>query len=153
MKPEIKQEWLEELRSGNLKQGNGRLTYRNPDDGSELDCCLGVLCKIAVKHGITSVVVRPFEDQETIAYGTLDDVAILPENVAQWASITRSGDLHTVFENEHYDPDASSGIGKEISSLTEMNDAGYTFAEIADVIEKEFDEIRGNSGHSSSYDF
>lgn len=42
MKPEIKQKWLEALRSGKYKQGTGKLaSFENRY------CCLGVLCEIA----------------------------------------------------------------------------------------------------------
>lgn len=41
MNPEIKAKWLEALRSGNYKQGTGRL--RKADNSY---CCLGVLCDV-----------------------------------------------------------------------------------------------------------
>jgi len=41
MKPEIKQMWVEALRSGKYKQGQYRL--RRNDDSF---CCLGVLCDV-----------------------------------------------------------------------------------------------------------
>ncbi len=42
MDPELKEKWLKALRSGEYKQGNGRL--RNESD---CYCCLGVLCDVS----------------------------------------------------------------------------------------------------------
>jgi hypothetical protein len=45
--PEVKAEWLKELRSGNYAQGSGYLRLSNGEF-----CCLGILCEIAVKQGV-----------------------------------------------------------------------------------------------------
>lgn len=46
MKPEIKEKWLEALRSGRYKQGNSYLkNYKNEF------CCLGVLCDLVDPSG------------------------------------------------------------------------------------------------------
>lgn len=42
MKTELKQKWLDALRSGKYKQGKGLLRDRN-----DCFCCLGVLCDVA----------------------------------------------------------------------------------------------------------
>ena len=47
MNPEVKQLWLDALRSGKYEQG--KLMLR-PTDNSY--CCLGVLCEIAQESGI-----------------------------------------------------------------------------------------------------
>lgn len=44
MKPEIKEKWLEALRSGNYKQGTGKL--RQVEKNGDTYCCLGVLCDV-----------------------------------------------------------------------------------------------------------
>ena len=45
MKPEIKKQWVQALRSGEYKQGRGQLKQ-----GATF-CCLGVLCDLAVQSG------------------------------------------------------------------------------------------------------
>ena len=46
MNPQIKAQWVADLRSGQYEQGNG---YLNADGKL---CCLGVLCEQAVKAGV-----------------------------------------------------------------------------------------------------
>lgn len=44
MNPEIKQKWVEALRSGRYKQGNNALLIQA--QGGARYCCMGVLCEI-----------------------------------------------------------------------------------------------------------
>ncbi len=102
MKNELKQKWLEALRSGKYAQGVGFL--RSGDNF----CCLGVLCDISGKQWIGD------EDGQ---YSTAD----APE---EWSLL-------------NHDTQAEFGLAEDqMFALTQMNDRGKTFTEIADHIEK-----------------
>lgn len=45
MDPEIKAQWIADLRSGNFKQGSGHLKVKYSDSEEFLYCCLGVLAE------------------------------------------------------------------------------------------------------------
>jgi hypothetical protein len=125
MNAEIKARWLAALRSGKFKQGRYRLRK------NDHYCCLGVLCEV-VHEDVGGWWARPRENETSVwpctqqAYvfktepgaGT---VALLPKAVAEHAGL---------------DPDQ---LGVSILPhwmLTDMNDQGNNFAEIADSIEK-----------------
>ncbi len=114
----LKERWLEELRSGNRKQNKNSL--RSGDSF----CCLGVLCDVydkdAWKHEVydgcpglpPSYVVEDFTCQ---GYGVSDSFAI---------PIVDTKD--------------------SLISLVSLNDSGMPFSQIADVIEYFFDFKEGN---------
>ena len=119
MKPEIKQKWVEALRSGEYSQGKLSLY-----DGTNY-CCLGVLCNLYMN-----------EKNETWYYLTGEicsdsyycngESELLPEYVMDWAELNRQDPL--VNENSLH-----------FNSLVGLNDTlNYTFAQIADVIEAQF---------------
>ena len=116
MKQEIKAEWLRRLRSGEYEQLSGQLG--NADTNER--CCLGVLCDIAAEKGV--VVARPYseEDNSLMVDGAC---TVLPFSVSEWAGLGRT-----------IDPDVQ--VDEDYRSLSDLNDSGYTFAQIADVIEE-----------------
>lgn len=121
MKPEIKELWLAELRSGKRTQGQGALRTR-----SGRECCLGVLCDIAVGRGIGRW--EYDEGSNAQRFVSLDDpddwaVGVLPESVQDWAGVNSS------------DPFVIDVVGARLR-LSVRNDRGLTFAEIADMIER-----------------
>ncbi len=72
MKPDIKQRWLEALRSGKYKQGTHSLSSNTGQY-----CCLGVLCDIHSKETGTPWV-----------YGHYMELwASLPDEVQLWAGL------------------------------------------------------------------
>lgn len=105
------------LRSGDFKQGRARLRGRVEDDY----CCLGVLSELAAREGV--VTSRCMVD--SWAYG--ESSAFLPLAVQLWAGMkTNYGRF---------------GDGAN-DTLLDMNDCGeYTFDEIADVIEREWQNL------------
>lgn len=107
MNPEIKAEWIANLESGNIAQGQGYLGNLN---GKR--CCLGVLCDIAVKHGVIPMP-RIVADHH-FRYGDYETMP--PHEVYDWAGINTVIDVDL------------------ISSLVKMNDREYPFSEIAQVI-------------------
>lgn len=117
MNADVKEKWLTALRSGDYKQGRGRL--KATKDGRTTYCCLGVLCEVAITEGVPLTVTTDsfYEDLTLTSFD--DSSAYLPEAVVQWADVSTNG----LFGDE--------GGG----NLTYMNDTGKTFEEIADVIE------------------
>ena len=127
----IKAMWLTALRSGEYEQGQGYLN----NDGKF--CCLGVLCDLAVKFGATTVEYPDGSEdprdpaRKAVRYGLAGSVGVLPESVREWAGLREFvGELRTPIEGEHL---------SKYSDLASLNDfAGYTFHQIADVIEEQF---------------
>lgn len=125
MNPEIREEWRAELESGKYNQGQSRLHHID-NTGHETLCCLGVLCKIAVKHGI---IPEPTQKPATNDYGIEYEygeeadlsTAILPGVVAAWAGLTST--------NGTYDRD---------NSLSTDNDQGADFHQISAIIGERF---------------
>ena len=122
MKPEIKELWINAL--PNYRQGKQCL--RDPNDKF---CCLGVLCDLYVKEtGKAEWEVYRLVNQE---YGILGNTAFLPEEVAEWAGLNSGNPGYN--DPEH--PEAYSG---GVVTLSNLNDKGYTFDEIKQVIQKHF---------------
>ena len=117
MRIDVAKLWTAALRSGKYYQGTGYLNC------NEEFCCLGVLCDLYMKHvGHDKMPVKVFNDK-TVCYDTSKEV--LPAVVQEWAGMrTAIGSLP--------DPD-------ENTSLAELNDGGYSFEELAKVIDSSLD--------------
>ena len=138
MNPEIKQKWLNALRSGEYPQGRNDL--RNGDGF----CCLGVLCDIYVKENNKSWMKYEDDADECIPFDELNDTLensydhlfldgepqLLPQSVMNWAGL-ESGSPEVKVNND--EPDAFGSLKRK---LADLNDSGATFATIADLIEK-----------------
>ena len=110
MNEQVKEKWLNALRSGDYKQTKSCL---HKGDGF---CCLGVLCDLYGKeHNVEWKLV-----DAGIYYEFQDKKAILPLSVIEWAGV------------EDDNPEICE------TPLSRLNDTGYTFNEIADIIEKHF---------------
>jgi hypothetical protein len=110
MNPEVKQEWIAALRSGEYKQGSEFLRR-----GDEF-CCLGVLCDLHAKKTSTQWL-HGFKGSEY-----LDNKERLPEAVSEWAGLQGHN------SNDPY---------MKGNWLSAYNDDEYkSFSEIADLIEK-----------------
>ncbi len=112
MNPDIKEDWLEALRSGEYEQGRYYL------DRSDKQCCLGVLC---------DVLDAPWTAGTSTRLDVLD---------APWAAAAST----RLYEGSSalLGPAVlcSAGLSQdEAMILGEMNDKGATFKEIADYIE------------------
>jgi hypothetical protein len=121
MNPEIKAQWVSDLRSGEYEQGKGALN-RN----GKL-CCLGVLCEQAVKAGVISKVV----DGAAVYYGDWNEESVLPAVLLEWAGLPVTG----VHPNN---PRVTLDDTRE-ASLAELNDGEkygeHSFDQIADLID------------------
>jgi hypothetical protein len=114
MNPDIREEWITALLSGDYPQGKAYL-HR----GGKW-CCLGVLSDLAVKAG---VIPPPTEHDGVYTYGALAEGALLPDEVSEWAGINHTG----LWETESI-----------ADCLSTRNDHGATFEEIAELIREHF---------------
>jgi len=134
MNPEVKKKWVNALRSGNYKQGKGRLVSPcKNEDGRYEYCCLGVLCDLySHEHPKATWYEDAFyplgivEDKG----GYLDKNYCvdeeLPQEVIEWAQVE-------VEDPVLYDDD----VGDCLITCIEVNDnQGKDFNQIADLIDR-----------------
>ena len=131
MNTEVKQKWIDALRSGKYEQGSEKLR------SVQGYCCLGVLCDLYSQEqdaewefrGITETNLQPqdywyFEDQSEF----------LPDSVKEWAGLPVGNPAVRVDVTEA-DDENDWFYTDEIANL---NDSGYTFNELSNVIEQQF---------------
>lgn len=124
MNQEIKKVWLDALRSGQYSQGNGKLY-----DGESF-CCLGVLCDLhskitgegqwTVNDDINRYYYKPAHPESWSCS------EVLPREVVQWAGLN----------NGNPSVGEYSCGNRTYGSIAELNDYGYTFKSLADIIEE-----------------
>jgi hypothetical protein len=125
--PEAKRQWLEALRDPDRKQARGML-----NDGRGM-CCLGVACDISGLgdwEGFGEAWYRP-------GMGNAEDKG-LPVEVAAWLGVPTDPNFHP--ENPRIPGLVIKDFGTYVDSdgtitLAQLNDSGFTFAQIADVID------------------
>lgn len=106
MNPQIKQDWLAALRSGEYPQGTGRLLTKATECmRHDTYCCLGVLCRVA-------------------------DIPIRPDGV-RWAD-GRDIDFRDLLKRTGL----THSEAEKVCHITTMNDSGKSFKEIARWLEK-----------------
>lgn len=101
----------------------------------ELYCCLGVACEISERgnwithgQGTDGSEIYGYKISDTSYMEECEISELLPLAVTDWLGITFNGLLDKRIRYEN----------KWIESLTDANDAGMSFAEIADIIESEY---------------
>ncbi len=119
MNKDIKAEWIKALLSGDYGQGESCLRQDNKF------CCLGVLCDIHAKSDCADEDWKPDNYEDHMYY--LGQSLSLPNEVRLWAGLTQS---NPTFSN--------IGMPHPYDDLAALNDNGYTFEEIAKVIEAKF---------------
>lgn len=90
MKQEIKEKWIAALESGEYTQGQRWL--KRVDDGVMRQCCMGVLCELAMQAGV-----KVEEEGESYVMSAFDDVrysfdgedSFPPDSVRDWAGLPR----------------------------------------------------------------
>lgn len=112
MNPEVKKEWLVDLRSGKYKQGKSWLRNKTQDNGDEF-CCLGVLCDTYDRiNGENNWIGTTYKQSQSL----------LPDEVCQWAPLENGNPF--VYYDGRLEP------------LSYLNDhIGLDFNQIADLIE------------------
>jgi hypothetical protein len=123
MVPEIKAAWGQGLLSGEYAQGKWSL-----ENAEGCVCCLGILCRLAWKAGIVERVVPT--DGRPVLYRGVDNTAIwhesityLPAVVAVWARLPSIPMVD---------------VNGDLLSLSGINDAGWPFPDIWDLINTQF---------------
>lgn len=130
MNPEIKAQWVAALRSGDYAQTKGAL-HRLRDKFSVRAgyCCLGVLCDLAVKAGVTTEDAHGETAQGVgqSSFGWDHSASYLPTEVVAWAGL--------------YERNPVVSVGGQCREhLSDLNDdRGCNFEEIADAIERTTD--------------
>lgn len=118
MNADVKEKWVAALRSGEYKQGTQALRR------GDKYCCLGVLCDL---HAQELMVEWTEEDSGTYRY--LGNGMVPPVEVIEWAGL--GDELPSVYIP---DPDGDELVDEY--DLASVNDeSGYTFRQIADLIE------------------
>lgn len=123
MKPQIKENWLKALRSGEYSQTSERL---HQGDGF---CCLGVLTDLYLKENNEEWKVV-YEDKKIYGITNMwchvitSETQVLPDRVVEWAGLDNRYPGVYVKEKGSY------------AELAALNDKGMTFNEIADLIEE-----------------
>lgn len=120
-------EWVAALRSGKYVQASGSL---RKDDGY---CCLGVACDLS---GQGEWQKEPWSSGSTYKAWHFDhESTMLPDAVMDWLGMRDERGSYT-----------KNGETVAHSSLSMANDTGYTFEQIADLIEAHADELFVNEG-------
>lgn len=126
----VKRKWAQALRSGMYDQSKHAL---RKEDGF---CCLGVLCdvlsgEVGGKWKHTSSHLEDLEFHTAASEHPVTES--LPKPVQKRAELDEPNPQVPVPENasdEHFRDESTT-------TLAELNDQGYSFEEIADIIEKE----------------
>ncbi len=125
MNPEIKEQWIAALKSGNYRKDTGSLKTK------EGYCCLGVLCEIYHQTHTDSSIWEPIGGhmlQFTLFDGEfhphVSRTGYLPEPVATWAGIA-DHDCDTINQDDTQ------------GRLARLNDRSITFYPIIEVIANE----------------
>lgn len=146
MDQRVKELWVNKLRDPATKQAKGVLER---EDGGQ--CCLGVLCNVLIENEIISleksVVYSASQDENVNKFTYLDDqgnqnegIAVLPNVLYdELGLLSEDGLLPSRATDKYFYDDPFAPDGKKAGiSLAELNDNGYTFSQIADIIEAEF---------------
>lgn len=141
LKPEVKDLWITALRSGRYAQGRGKLSTPTGY------CCLGLLCELAIEEGVDLK-----KEVETVSYydftagRDVQDVVVqydgslnyLPVSVIRWAFAATPEDLHEAeVWGTNDNPKVKDPASDSRVTLAELNDGGFTFDDIADLIEEQ----------------
>lgn len=119
MNADVRQLWVDALRSGRFQQGHYRLATVQTDDVTASYCCLGVLCELARDAGV------PLTVDERPGSRTYDgERNYLPAAVLEWAGL-RDGNPAVTWNDRRW-------------SLSVVNDGSrLPFAAIARIVEEQ----------------
>ena len=119
---ENRQKWVVALRSDKYQQGKTVLHLETPN-GEVKYCCLGVACEVSGLSQWGDFQLDPYKNK---LYEYLGAHTELPAEVQDWLGLKCDAGI------------VKTSImcgGKPRGELTSLNDNGYTFEQIADVIE------------------
>jgi hypothetical protein len=120
MNSKIKEAWVNALHSGKYEQGKEKLRSVSGY------CCLGVLCDIYAEEHNTEWKFRGNEETnlQPMDYWYYEgESEFLPKSVVDWAELETNNPYLLVDDEE------------ESLCVSHLNDTGYTFSQIADLIQ------------------
>jgi len=136
MKQNVMKKWVKALRSGKFKQGQGTLKQYD-SEGNIKHCCLGVLCELynetMKKNKKKTLPEKVCDNDSDFSYGysrfggKKED---LPKELMKWDGIGNSMGAFTT-DNPIHDQ----------YNLADLNDTGRKFTTIANIIEKNVENI------------
>ena len=132
MKQEIAEKWAAALRSGEYKQSRSILHNTTKDTF----CCLGVLCELAIEEGIEVSRGKGHGPGECASNRIMSYDGLTtspPPIVVTWAGMWDSSGII-----EDPLPSKDNDIDTPVDSLMGANDTGFTFGEIADIIDAQY---------------
>lgn len=119
--------WVKALRSGKYTQAKGYLAFRPEWEGEFRYCCLGVACELYKKSypsfRVSIIDEKSMEGAKKL-YGPGRKKEVLPYQVMRWLGLSEN-------TGQYEDRDGFNEL------LTNLNDSGYSFNEIAKIIEDE----------------
>lgn len=127
MNPEVKQKWIDALRSGKYEQGSEKLRSVTGY------CCLGVLCDLYAQEHDTEWEFRGYDEtnlQPKDYWYFGEQSEFLPEFVMEWAGVSLNCPVVKIdVEEDDEDPWFYN------EGLADLNDSGYTFNDLSKLIE------------------
>lgn len=129
MNPQVKQKWIDALRSGKYEQGSEKLRSVSGY------CCLGVLCDLYAQEHNTE---WRFRDNKETTLQLMDywyyegESEFLPESVMNWAGLELNCPVVKIDVEED---DEEPWFYRE--GLADLNDSGYTFNDLSKLIEEQ----------------
>jgi hypothetical protein len=128
MNTQIKQKWIDALRSDKYEQGSDKLRSVTGY------CCLGVLCDLySQEHNVKWKFIGNDETNlQLMDYWYFDEESeFLPESVMNWAELKTPNPNVRVYVEDNEDEDN----WYYTDELSNINDSGYNFSQIANIIE------------------
>lgn len=140
MKEDIKNRWVEALRSGKYKQGQNVL-HQSYEGQNDSFCCLGVLCDLAAKDGAVHKSKSSTYDPKLSTYRYDTSASGLSSDMRTWSGVASSeGRINVTYEDNPLDIPFDDVRGYTFLSV--LNDRqNFTFEEIANVIEHYWKEL------------
>lgn len=121
MKKEVMQKWVEALRSGKYVQGTHVLCNSNYEY-----CCLGGLCDLYKNKLNVEQTFSPVKNNNVFTFD--GDSISLPNQVIYLAGIKQE---YGQFRDKN----------NQLNSLAILNDNGYSFNELADIIDANYEAL------------
>ena len=125
--PQWMKEWVAALRSGEYEQGIQYLCKNNKY------CCLGVLCELQPDLE-WEIVIKKEDDNEEVH-------GLPPKTVKRYGKDGHTGSLPISIVTKLGLRSRFGSFKDETITLSGLNDQGKTFAEIADIIEKNWERL------------
>lgn len=122
MDQEVKRRWVEALRSGEYTQGWGHLGKHWEGKKAQY-CCLGVLCEVAG------------EPTTWLDYDEDGFKLMVTDGITAYPSYSLAARVDLPGRYGEFPREVEDLIG---NTLADLNDAGFTFSQIADLIEWAF---------------